>query len=326
MIELKTCLKIPHARNVSSTGPRSRIKKPSRANILTPPLRLVSFALIFTLVMITGSSEAEAKSRKFVIPFGIFGSRDEIICLEDVILVENNDQSLCIAEYNVYKFFFAGISTNSKLVIAHKNENIYYEIPTGSELEYLQNEGFLPNPLPTYSRPILDYLKGYSLWILLAIIGFMYLLVKIVKRQDQRLSGAQLYEVFFTPMLRRVLVAAMLSDGAIDEDERNVIKNVHRLITGIDMTEVELETVIAALMKEQEPVEKALEQVSKILTDNEKKLLVTAAIMVLSADGKVEASEESFLVQVANALSISPEQLNDILSDILQKPSEVKQP
>lgn len=204
------------------------------------------------------------------------------------------------------------------------NGNRYYTIPIGKELKTLQDEGLLPNPLPTYSRPILDYIYGYSLWILLAVIVCIYLLVKMVGGRDRTPSRLHKQDVIFASDLRRVLVAAMLSDGSIEEEEKNTIKSVHKHIIGADMSDTELEAVIEALIKEDEPVKKALEQTSENLTENEKKLLVTASMMVLCADGKIEESEMSFIVGVANALSMPQAQFREILSKFAKQSVEAK--
>jgi hypothetical protein len=46
----------------------------------------------------------------------------------------------------------------------------FYNMPTGEELARLQRSGFLLSPLPDYQPGFLDYLVGYSLWLVVLLI------------------------------------------------------------------------------------------------------------------------------------------------------------
>ena len=66
---------------------------------------------------------------------------------------------------------FAPVYTSDEMVLCDVSKKTYWPIPTGERLKTLQRAGLLPNPLPAYTRPLLDYLFGFSLWIALAGFG-----------------------------------------------------------------------------------------------------------------------------------------------------------
>lgn len=58
----------------------------------------------------------------------------------------------------------------------------YIPLPTGPELERLQAEGFLPQPLPSWEFSGLDRLFGHALWALLVGLGGWFLGKRLLSR------------------------------------------------------------------------------------------------------------------------------------------------
>jgi hypothetical protein len=58
-------------------------------------------------------------------------------------------------------------------VFGMRSDPEHFYPTTQAELKSFQERGLLPNPLPAYSLSFVDYLLGYSLWILLVpMLGF----------------------------------------------------------------------------------------------------------------------------------------------------------
>jgi hypothetical protein len=43
----------------------------------------------------------------------------------------------------------------------------YYPFPDAKDLVDFQKNGLLPKKLPSYNVPIKEYIKGYSLWLII---------------------------------------------------------------------------------------------------------------------------------------------------------------
>ncbi len=101
-----------------------------------------------------------------------FGEQDDIHQIMDIELVGAENEDLVLG-YKTHSYFvFAGVYMKDEgYVLGVKgNDSLYYPLPTGVELEQFQSFGYLPNPLPDYEIPLIDWLIGYSLWIILIIL------------------------------------------------------------------------------------------------------------------------------------------------------------
>lgn len=112
---------------------------------------------------------------------GFFGKSEGIKCIQPVNEPPASKQGfssnkphyeLCY-KYTMY-FVFAGIGLSDDGFVLAVGDGATQYIPLDkTKIEELQKAGYLPNPLPAYSIPAMQYLIGYSLWILLAgIIAF----------------------------------------------------------------------------------------------------------------------------------------------------------
>ncbi len=108
-----------------------------------------------------------------------FGTQEEVTCIQDVSLKGPNDESLCLGYKVSTKFFIAGVYVkDDEYVLGIKGESSYLPIPEGADLADFRAEGLLPAVFPAYRIPTLDYVVGYSLWIILggysAFMGLRY--------------------------------------------------------------------------------------------------------------------------------------------------------
>jgi len=77
--------------------------------------------------------------------------------------------SLCY-KATTYHFGAPAYTTDEK-VLCDEAQKKYWPVPTGSQLKKFQSAGHMPNPIPDYKRPAIDYVLGYSLWLILAAVG-----------------------------------------------------------------------------------------------------------------------------------------------------------
>lgn len=275
-------------------------------------------SLIFGLVL--AASTADTKRKRgggVVIPFFVFGQTDDLNCIQDIKESEFLPSELCLAEYNIYNYFFAGISTTSNLLIAEKHGNGYMDVPTGNELALFQSAGALPNPLPTYSRPIIDYLYGYSLWLLFGVIALFWAVTTKIRTSTSK-KNTRDAKVAFEAGLKRVLISAMIADGTIDEEEINTIKNVYASATSKTIDESEIKIISERLISEKPDGNSELKKQRQVLTVQGKLTLVRAAMMVLCSNERLDDGEITYLESIAKSLQISDYDLNWVVSEFVQ--------
>lgn len=102
-----------------------------------------------------------------------FGKQETIRVVEDVPLQGPNGEDLVLSYKTSTYFAGAGIYVSDDgYVLAVRGENgSYFPMPSGDRLQALQTAGSLPSPLPAYSLPVMDYVLGYSLWLILLGMG-----------------------------------------------------------------------------------------------------------------------------------------------------------
>jgi len=116
----------------------------------------------------------------------LFGTQDDLNCIVDIPLKGPSSEQLCLGFKVSMHFFIGGIyASDDGYILKIKNEKSYYPMPTGQELSEFQANGMIPSPLPTYSVPVFDYLFGYSLWIIIGIMGLWAAIAYKLKKRRQ---------------------------------------------------------------------------------------------------------------------------------------------
>lgn len=95
---------------------------------------------------------------------------------------------------------------------------------------------------------------------------------------------------------------ACLSDGEIDDYERNMIKELTRNLIGVEDSEITLSS--------KETVDNVC---SNLKNDTQKLQLLDVAIRIIAANNQVLDDEIAFLMSVMSELSVKPEKVNSII-------------
>jgi hypothetical protein len=113
-----------------------------------------------------------------------FGRDEHIRFIQDVKVTGPGNEPLFLGYLVATQFFVAGVYFHDGgYVLGVKDDRKkYYPMPTGDDLKGLQRRGLLPDPLPPFSPSIIDYLFGYSLWIILVGVALWYGIKWMVKR------------------------------------------------------------------------------------------------------------------------------------------------
>jgi len=121
-----------------------------------------------------------------------FGKQEDIHHIEDVKLKGANDEALFLAYMARTYNFVAGLYIeDAGYVLGVKGDSKkFYRMPEGAELARFQRDGFLPNPLPTYSLSTFDYIMGYSLWWIAVFVALYFVWDSRRKKQKREAEAA----------------------------------------------------------------------------------------------------------------------------------------
>jgi hypothetical protein len=101
----------------------------------------------------------------------MFGTRDEIECIVPTKFAGPEGTQVCLAKKVSLHFFGAGVHvSDGGYVLRVDHGQTYYKL-NEANLKELQALGLVPTPLPKYAITPLQYLFGYSLWIVLFIVA-----------------------------------------------------------------------------------------------------------------------------------------------------------
>ncbi|GEM_PF-332153 len=141
---------------------------------------LTIFLVSFTILSWHGSASAGLK----------FGTDESIRFVANITLKGPAGERLYLARKITTKSFLLPYTVKDDgFVIGISGESKkYFPMPQGERLLKLQEEGYLPNPLPAYTLETLDWAFGHALW--LTLIGLLIYWIYKGMRQKSRLANA----------------------------------------------------------------------------------------------------------------------------------------
>ncbi len=121
------------------------------------------FVLVPVLLLTAGGNAHAAR----------FGTDESIHRLQDVDLKGPNDEALYLGHKTSTLNVLAGvyIKDDGYVLGVRGDSKKYFDMPGAADVERFQRSGLLPNPLPKYELSAIDYVLGYSLWIVLAVVA-----------------------------------------------------------------------------------------------------------------------------------------------------------
>ena len=136
--------------------------------------KLLSLCVLWLLSIFSVNGYAYHKG----IPL-FWGERESIHKIVDIPLKGSKGEDLFLAYKTHSYFLLAGIylEDDGYVIGISGNDNGYYPLPSGYKLREFREAGMLPIELPKYKITFLDYIIGYSLWIIIACIA-LYLFAK----------------------------------------------------------------------------------------------------------------------------------------------------
>jgi tellurite resistance protein len=131
-------------------------------------------------------------------------------------------------------------------------------------------------------------------------------------------AGAAEFEAEFHRAIKRVMVEMMLADGAVDEEEVAVIKNVYGRLAGTEISDDDVRKEIVEAETRTRDVAAALVDMAGNLNDNGKEMVVKAAFLVAAADGQFQEEEKELIGAIGQALQMTPAHMNGVIASMMQ--------
>ncbi len=137
---------------------------------------------------------------------------------------------------------------------------------------------------------------------------------------DPSKEGLQI-EAFFFIAVKQVMIAVLLADGIIDDDEVKMLQDQYQQLTGAEIPEEELREEIAVIQASGSSAMELVANVVPQLNDSGKETVIRAAYAIAKADGVVDETEMQMIAQVGETLQLSAAHLRGILAEISNPPA-----
>jgi hypothetical protein len=153
----------------------SAARQPAK-NAVTPRRLFAALALVLAL------SPASANA------LTLFGTVENIDPIQDVNLTSPDGEALFLGYKTTTSYFLGGLSMSNDgyVLVLRSNHDRFLDLPEGEALKSFQAKGLLPDPLPPYSPGVIDYLRGYSLWVVVAVLLAAYAVGFALRRRRPR--------------------------------------------------------------------------------------------------------------------------------------------
>lgn len=131
-------------------------------------------------------------------------------------------------------------------------------------------------------------------------------------------QAGQNFEALFMVAMKQVMIAMLLADGVIDDDEVKELQETFQDLAGVEVTEQDLREEIAII---QQQGSNAIEMVAEFgpgLNEKGKEMVITAAYQIAMADGHLHPTEQQLLEQLAEKMEITKAHLRGIMAELAE--------
>ena len=265
--------------------------------------------LVTTFGIFSGAPAAQAG-----IPYGYYGELTFVA--ETGISTPTGDGTLSLCQSSIkYHAGFVGFwRSNMGYVLSssHCEGDMFMEITDGDFAAY-QLAGLIPASVPAKaSLSTQSIMTGFAGTILLVIALAFKLLITLRGRgsRPRRQKVGQDASAIALAAMCHVAKA----DGQLDPSEVKMIRRIITAKTGRKFTEKQIMLMVsetADTLSQEDCV-----MFGEGLSEEERNLVMEAALLVAVADGEIHATEHSLVMNLANGLGIKAEEFRAMLRDI----------
>jgi tellurite resistance protein len=114
--------------------------------------------------------------------------------------------------------------------------------------------------------------------------------------------------------VREVVVAVVVADGAVTDDERRLAVDIIRDQIGPDYTPAAFEEDLGRAMSS--PLDQRLQYLAGALNDQGKERLLTAAARAMTADGSIDDRDRAAVRRIGELLGMSPAHVRGVSDQV----------
>jgi hypothetical protein len=226
---------------------------------------------------------------------------------------EGTPLSLC---YKAMTYFFLGglYTTDEYVLCENAASKRYWNLPSPEKLAALQERGLLPKPLPPYKRDFIDYVFGYSLWVLLAVLALWHPIGKrmAAEKTREKLAALKL-------CVRRVM-AGMTSISADKERARGRAHQIYLSLFKEPLPDSDFIADVSWVMQEGVAFDGYLGAVGRSIDARTKALLLQIGADTLLAGGSADSNGTEALRHLAGRLGVKPKDTAAFLNALAAAP------
>lgn len=124
------------------------------------------------------------------------------------------------------------------------------------------------------------------------------------------------FEALYIEGIKTVMIAMTLADGKIENEEKEMIKEIYEEITGSLLSDDDIEVDLYSYESNYISLEKYVKELFPYLNDSGKENIIKVAYYVSVADGQLDRTEEKLLNDLAKKLQITRAHLKGIMAEI----------
>jgi uncharacterized tellurite resistance protein B-like protein len=122
----------------------------------------------------------------------------------------------------------------------------------------------------------------------------------------------------FEVVMRRVISLMVGIDGEIHEGEVRVVSGIFQQLTGHTLTADEVRKETSSIRRARRALAKYLPPMAGVLNDSGKEMILTAAVMVAAADGRLDESELDLIGEIGRHLEMSKAHVRGVMEETLK--------
>ena len=127
---------------------------------------------------------------------------------------------------------------------------------------------------------------------------------------------SQKSEALFMVAMKQVMIAILLADGVIDDEEVKALQSTFQELSGVEIAESDLREEIDSLQGSQSDPLELVSSLAGGLNDFGKEKVIRAAYGIAAADGVVSSEESEMMIEIGKALELTPTHYKGILAEL----------
>lgn len=261
------------------------------------------------LLALAGATTAAAAKMRF-------GAEETLTHYADTG-VEVGGEKLSLCYKATTQWFLLGAWTTDEAVLCDRARRRYWALPEGDQLKQLQAAKRLPDPIPPYDRPFIEYAFGYSLWVLGGLIGVGIVLSRGRARTatDQALKRHKV-------LVRRVMAETLDTRPDPHPHGEAAALSVYERVFSEPMAAADLAAEREWVRTNPDTYRAYLGVVSKNVDTSLKLLLLRIATALTFELGRADDAGWAALVDLAGRLDLDEQAVHQVVAEIKTPPQQ----